>query len=344
MSILHYYLLWAGIFLGFLFDLPSALAEAIPDQVLPSEVEINGVEFVLVPQGWFWYTVETGGRFKYQPPGTALYRNVRVWLDGFYMAKYEARARDLARYMNSADIPSKLKANYLNEWTQGSEAEQQSGWGCSVDQQQNGRFVPVDDKRALITQVLFKNELPATYLSWRLADGFARWMGFRLPTEGEWQKAARGEDQRIWPWGSNYPDDTFALFGYTRRCSPAEVSAYPKGRSPYGVYNMAGNVSEYVADWYNEEFDAGLQEGVRNPALVESGSPIPHEQPKRINKGGRWSQNSVALAIAERRLTSLDKATNRDGVRFAIDTARVKALIKKGAVKIKRAQISQAGD
>lgn len=298
--------------------LSASFVLCLPQQAraesLPKEVVINGVEFVHVPEGEFWYAV-SGGHWKdIQDGKKPWFRDVKIWLDGFYIAKYEARGRDLLRFFKSG------QARHAHQYARG-EAD-----GCAVRRRPDGEYYLAEPER----------DLPATHLSWELADEFAKWMGFRLPTEAEWTKAARGTDRRIWPWGNEYPDDTFAGFGTNTKCHPMPVDAFRNGISPYGAYNMAGNAMEFVADWFNEDFDVALQDGQRNPSLAAAGTLANNELsgPKKILKGGRWASNADYLHVYGRNLHHADGNFVCFGVRFAVDTATVRKHLAEGTATV----------
>ena len=109
---------------------------------------------------------------------------------------------------------------------------------------------------------------PVVCVDWHEAQGYAAWVRGRLPTEAEWEKAARGTDGRIYPWGDS-PPDCYKANNYGCAGKPLPVGTHPDGASPYGALDMAGNVLEWVADWYAEDYYA--RSPFRDPQGPESG-------------------------------------------------------------------------
>lgn len=118
---------------------------------------------------------------------------------------------------------------------------------------------------------------PAIHVTWFGAEAYCRWARLRLLTEVEWEKAARGTDARLFPWGNDWHDD----FLRWRRSDPTdatvEVDSYPEGCSPYGICQMAGNVAEWCEDWYQPRFYDEHAMGNRRP---------PHSGDEKILRGG----------------------------------------------------------
>jgi formylglycine-generating enzyme required for sulfatase activity len=170
----------------------------------------------------------------------------RVWLDAFSMDLHEVTTAQYALFLATTNRPAPW------QWQ-------------TVDLAQHG-------------------DRPVIGVDWADADAFCRWKGKRLPTEAEWEKAARGTDGRLHPWGNHAPTSVLANYALGARFSYSQVllpvRSFEQGKSPYGLYQMAGNVWEWVQDWYAANYYETSPE--RNP-------PGPEQGQFKVLRGGSWS-------------------------------------------------------
>ena len=153
--------------------------------------------------------------------------------------------------------------------------------------------------------------LPVTQVSWHDADAICRWRGKRLPSEAEWEKAARGPSGNLYPWGARSPKNR-ATYGRKWRgvFTMTEVGTYSQGTSIYGVHDMAGNVWEWVDDWYDLKYYNWRRK--KNPRG-------PTEGDFKVVRGGSWVNYPDTLRSSYRRWSQPEVRFNDTGFRCAKD-------------------------
>ena len=201
-----------------------------------------------------------------------------VYLDGYRIGKYQVTVKQFGLFVKDTGYKAEAeKSGGAYTWT-GKKWEQKEG----IDWKNPG----------------FKQEdnHPVVCVSWDDVLEYCKWLSgkkgvnFNLPTEAQWEKAARGTDGRKYPWGSREPDDTLANFAF-KIGKTTMAGSYPAGASPYGLLDMAGNVWEWCNDWY--KFDYYKNSPKKNPKGPDSGT-------YRVLRGGGWSGHAVYLRCSNR--------------------------------------------
>ena len=219
-------------------------------------------QLILIPAGTF--TMGNDSRAADERPVH------KVYLDAYYISKYEVTNAEYYEFWRS------LQANM--ETGRSLQANMETKENTRPHTPENFTHLPhIGDWPVRAEK--FPNH-PVVGVSWHDAKAYAEWKGMRLPTESEWEKAARGYTDRTWPWGNAiepYANTSANDDGYENRIAP--VGSFPKGKSYYGVMDMAGNVWEWTADWYSDVYY--FRSPKRNPTGPEGGS-------WRVIRGGSW--------------------------------------------------------
>lgn len=202
----------------------------------------------------------------------------RVYLDGYYIDKYEVTTSRYAAFLKQTKRGEPDRWNEVGLWD---------------------------------------GERPVIGVDWNDASAYCEWAGKRLPTEAEWEKAARGSDGRIYPWGVQIPKPDRAYFDKAKKWSGyrtlAKVGVSESGGSPYKAQDLVGNVSEWVADWYSETYYQVSP--IRNPKGPSSGQ-------YKVHRGASWKDGEANLRASIRFANKPTAFGDSIGFRCAMDVPR----------------------
>ena len=272
-----------SIMFGLVLGLSLSFAEdGISSNQTQTPTSKDGAPTVLVPAGSFPMGVPPGDR----DGGRDEYPRHEVFLDSFLIDQFEVTNGRYIEFVKSTGhrVPQNPTNPMRNLWQGDS-----------------------------ITESLV--ERPVINVDWFDADAYCKWAGKRLPTEAEWEKAAKGTSDRRFVWGNVEP--TAKHLNYNQRWIGEKtlmpVGSYEAGKSPYGAYDMAGNVWEWVNDWYDARYYE--KSPSKNP-------PGPQEGTKKVIRGAGWQNETPTVRIFTRVESDPTMRNESTGFRCATEVGR----------------------
>lgn len=238
----------------------------VPKGEFTMGTSLNSINYALDQSGCTecvadWYSGEIPGH--------------QVTLDAYWIDKYEVSIEKFVEFLNKNDFLNEASVSELIHLNGG------------------------DDNIYLLDKWYAKDgfgDFPVTDITFFGAAAYCEWTGGRLPTEAEWEKAARGDDRRIYPWGNDAPENAeFSNYNNLLR-GPVSVTSYEDVESPYGTVNMAGNVWEWTSDYYfYEAYNTGSNHNPsfpnssdsQNMVVIRGGSYINHDMDVRTTRRGK---------------------------------------------------------
>ena len=250
----------------------------------------------------------------------------KVCLDAFYIDEHETTNRQFKEFVDATGYTTLAEKNG-GSMVLDTTINTLGGWGYGYAFKKGVYWSAPQGPDSSITD---KMDLPVVHVSWGDTKAFADWAGKRLPTEAEWEKAARGKlEQKIFTWGVDYSEygqkQDYGLYmnwhGDIRKdivrhgamldgflYTPSPAGSFPP--NGYGIFDMAGNVFEYVNDWYDSNYYS--KSPINNPLGPEMGN-------EKIIRGGAWSWCECYTRPASRNPVELGDTNDYTGFRLALD-------------------------
>jgi formylglycine-generating enzyme required for sulfatase activity len=286
-------------------------------QAVPAELEAIKTDLITVPGGSFMMGT-TIQEADLAVDECALYGKTcniedtrdsvpshQVTVDSFQIEQFEVTVDQYVRFLNFKG-PTSHK-NGCN------------GQPCALTTTENEySYIEFDGQIYSVRNPQFYSTHPVTVVTWWGADAYCKAIGRRLPTEAEWERAARGTQNTIYPWGNAF-DVNFAVSSASPEGSrgTVPVTSFPEGDSEYGIYNMAGNVEEWVSDWYSGTY---YNENANNPQLATNPQGPPSGTEK-VLRGGSWDTAPLFLRTVHRRSRVPGDPTTSMGFRCVEEVA-----------------------
>jgi formylglycine-generating enzyme required for sulfatase activity len=230
----------------------------------------------------------------------------QVSLGDFQMEIYEVSVTQYVAFLNYllTTVPAGIRADQIGC----------GGQPCILtsDQEQNSIIRYNGTAYEVVNPAFYANH-PVYFVTWFGADTYCKSLGRRLPTEAEWERAARGPANSIYPWGPEWVAENANTSRSTDGGDGTRpIDSFPLGASPYGIYNMAGNVSEWVFDFYQENYYS----------LPESAGPDPRGPITgsfRVVRGGGWDEVPLFARTVHRMYSDPKRPRSSLGFRCAAD-------------------------
>jgi formylglycine-generating enzyme required for sulfatase activity len=244
--------------------------------------EIDRMEMIFVPAGIF-VMGSNDGEFDEKP-------SHEVYLNDYWIDKFEVNHKQFSDFVS--------RTSYITD-AEISGCSYFSSYKCEKN---------INWRNPSIVSGWINTgpDSPVIHVSWNDAIAYCSWAGRELPTEAQWEKAARGTDKRIYPWGNELPNDELANFN-RNNVGITKVTMFMNGISPYGAQNMAGNVWEWVYDRYDSNYYSSQSSWI-NPIGPSSGS-------FGIIRGGSWNNGSDDLRSSRRSWLGISYTNSSIGFR-----------------------------